>query len=416
MSVSMTKSFGTFSGGRLMHYPDDDGEIADVRRLPSAGAEPVALDTRTALCMLDGARGHFVEDFAGTRYSLVFFTQPSHETTSRDALLRLQTFGASLPTEASIKHFERILAPARGYLPFGKQRSIQRSLFSREDKPQFLQWKMASFNTMGSGALENAFSFVLCPTIMTTVCAVSRKLEQAAWRPSSWRGTLVDTAEAARPRGARAHSHYKLWSLTVGILVRQWQFASCSFLVYSGYKPWQWRRSSNSIWYGGCDQWWFALGKNPVPISNVKVLLDFPAGAPDLPFSFGVADTNTLSEISAAHVQKQYVQTRGPEPAADVQINVCSLTVCPRGGAVFEANGSAKARRVPAPMDGTRLLLSFGVPQGRFEAQIGSMKLHETFEDWPLVIDAHAPHFAFLAVQSKSRPTIVALPMLSLKR
>ena len=219
-----------------MHYPDDDGAVTDVRKLQTMGASPVALDTRAALCMFDGSRGHFVEHFSGNRYSLVFFTHPSYQTASRDALLRLRELGASLPTEASIKHFERLLAPARGYLPFGgKQRSIQNCLFCREDKPQFLQWKTASFNSMGSGALEHALSFVLCPTVMATLCAVSRKLEQIAWRPSSWRGTLVGTTEPARPRGARAHSHYKLWSLTAGILVRQWQFRSCAFLVYGGY-------------------------------------------------------------------------------------------------------------------------------------------------------------------------------------
>ena len=399
-----------------MHFPDDDGAVADVRKLPCMGARPVALDTRTALCMFDGARGHFVEDFAGTRYSLVFFTQPSYETTSRDAFSRLQELGAALPTEASIKHFERVLAPARGYLPFGgKQRSIQNCLFSRDEKPQFLQWKMASFNTMGIGALENTLSFVLCPTKMATVCAVSRKLEQAAWRPASWRGTFVDTPEPARPRGARSHSHYKLWSLTAGILVRQYQFRSCSFLVYSPYKPWQWRRSSNSIWYGWTNQWWFALGKNPVPCSNVKMLLDFPTGAPDLPLTFGVANTNSLSEISAAHVQKQYLQTRGPEPTVDVQINVCSLTLCKHGCAIFEANGSAKRRRLREPIGGTSLLLSFGVPQGRFEAQVGPTKFAEDFENWAVVVDVNAQHFPFIAIKSKTNPTVIASPMLSLK-
>ena len=73
-----------------MHFPDDDGAVADVRKLPSMGARPVDLDTRTALTLLDGARGHFVENFSGTRYSLVCFPHLSHETASRDALLRLQ--------------------------------------------------------------------------------------------------------------------------------------------------------------------------------------------------------------------------------------------------------------------------------------------------------------------------------------
>ena len=153
-----------------------------------------------------------------------------------------------------------------------------------------------------------------------------------------------------------------------------------------------------------------------MPCSNVKVLLDFPTGEPDLPFSFGVANTNSLSEMYAAHVKKQYIQSRGPEPVVDVQINVCSLTLCKHGCAIFEANGSAKRRRLPEPIGGTtRLLVAFGVPEGRFEAQIGPTKLDENFDDWPLVIDVHAQHFAFLAIKSKSRPTLVASPMLSLK-
>ena len=172
-------------------------------------------------------------------------------------------------------------------------------------------------------------------------------MEQAAWRPPSWRGTLVETPESSRPRGERAHSHYKLWSLTAGIIVRQWQFRSCSFLIYSNYKPWQWRRAQNSIWYGWSNHWWFALGKNPLQCSNVKVALDFPLGAPDFPISLGIANTNSLSEIWTAHVQKQYVQTRGPEPVVDVQINVCSLTLCKRGCVIFAANGSTKRRQLP---------------------------------------------------------------------
>ena len=76
---------------------------------------------------------------------------------------------------------------------------------------------------------------------------------------------------------------------------------------------------------------------------------------------------------------------------------------------------STKRRQLPEPIDGTRLLLSFGVSQGRFQAQIGSTELAQDFEDWPAVVDVDAQYFAFLAVKSKSRPTIVVLPMLSFK-
>ena len=412
--ASMTKSFGSFTrGGELLYFPDDDGAL-EPRNLSEHGAVPMAIDTRECLSLFDEARAHGVQPFSGERYSLVFYTQQSFSNAPPASLESLRRLGAHMPDDASIRYYASLLAPAKGYIG-GKQRSIQNCLFGHEDKPQLLQWKIASFNAMGSGALENSLSFVLCPTIMETVCAVSRKLERAAWLPSSWRGTLVGAAEPARPRGSRAHSHYRLWSLTAGVLVRQWQFRSCSFLVYSGYKPWQWRKAGNSIWYGWSNQWWFALSKNPVPCSNIKVLLDCPIGAPDLPFTFGIANTNSIFEIYAAHVQKQYVQTRGPEPAIDVQINVCSLTLCKHGCAIFEANTSAKRRRLNEPIGGTSLLLSFGVPQGRFEAQIGHTKLNETFVDWPLVIDVNALHFAFLAVKSKSRPTIVASPMLSLK-
>ena len=133
--------------------------------------------------------------------------------------------------------------------------------------------------------------------------------------------------------------------------------------------------------------------------------------------TFGIADTNCAIELASMHVDKQWRQPRGPKPPEEVQINMCCFTLFPNGGVVFEWNGCRSKRlRTAAPVAGTELSLSFGVPEGKFEVQIGATNVTEKFGNWARAIDPKGQHFAFLAVESDSRPTIVAKPMLSVKR
>ena len=59
---SLTRSFGTFSGGRLLYFPDDDGrhQLEDLKQ-----QDAVPLDTRLGFVLFDGCRAHSVEPFYG---------------------------------------------------------------------------------------------------------------------------------------------------------------------------------------------------------------------------------------------------------------------------------------------------------------------------------------------------------------
>ena len=82
---------------------------------------------------------------------------------------------------------------------------------------------------------------------------------------------------------------------------------------------------------------------------------------------------------------------------------------------VFEWNGCKSKRQRTAAVSETKLLLSFGVPEGKFEARVGATHLTENFKDWARAIDPEGLYYAFIAVESCSRPTILARPMLSTK-
>ena len=416
-AASMTKSFGSFSGGQFIYFPKDDG-LLDPRRLPETGAAPMAVDTREHLCLFDGARTHGVRAFQGERYSLVFYTQETFSKAPSASLERLRELGAHLPDDVSTRYYEALLAPPKGYAG-GKQTSIKASLFGEKDNPQILTWRATSFDTLGNDFLDLALSFVICPTLMEILCSTCHKLNRSANRASSWRGTLVD-CPAYKPLGPRAHQHHKLWALARAIAVSEWQFRSCTFLVYSRYKAWKWRRpkggGEDCVWHDAGSGHWLASGRNPLPFSNATVLLEFDDDALPNAITFGVADTNCAKELSSMLVGRQWQQPRGSDDAPDlIQLNICCLTLCPNGGAVFEWNGFRSKRLPAAPVSETKLLLRFGVPEGKFQARIGATHLTETFEGWARAIDPQGQYFAFICVKSETVPTIVAKPMLSTK-
>ena len=105
---------------------------------------------------------------------------------------------------------------------------------------------------------------------------------------------------------------------------------------------------------------------------------------------------------------------RGPEPSEDVQLNMCCLTLA-NGGVVFEWNGAKTKRRRVAPICGKPMLLSFGVPEGKYGATIGAKQLTEKFKDWARAIDPEGLYYAFMIVENECRPTFLAKPMLSTK-
>ena len=71
LGPSIAKAFGSFVGGQLLYWPEDNGSTR-VEDLALASAQ--RFDTRREVVLFSGLRGHAVSNFEGERYSLVFFT------------------------------------------------------------------------------------------------------------------------------------------------------------------------------------------------------------------------------------------------------------------------------------------------------------------------------------------------------
>merc|ERR1712087_728236 len=68
---SVAIATGSFTGGRLIYFPEDDRHV-DLDRLRYADC--VHIDTGAAAGVFDGTLAHEVEDFEGERFSVVLFT------------------------------------------------------------------------------------------------------------------------------------------------------------------------------------------------------------------------------------------------------------------------------------------------------------------------------------------------------
>ena len=129
---SLTRSMGSFIGGALRYYPDDDGQ-KPLQTLPTNAAE--ILDTRTGFVLFDGTRGHSVSPFIGSRYSLVYFSISQYENVPLDQRGPFVDY----PTPATIRQLRGMLAPPRGYANGLRQKSIQQA-FGHAGKHQALRW------------------------------------------------------------------------------------------------------------------------------------------------------------------------------------------------------------------------------------------------------------------------------------
>ncbi|CAK0858732.1 unnamed protein product [Prorocentrum cordatum] len=117
---SFLKAFGNFSGGQLNYFPEDDRSLK-IEDLDSMTDQSSKIDVKKGLLLFDGKRGHFVDDFEGERYSLVFFTCPRFEKASDESRQFLQKAGFPLPTAATMESVMGLLRKPKGYGDSGKK-------------------------------------------------------------------------------------------------------------------------------------------------------------------------------------------------------------------------------------------------------------------------------------------------------
>ena len=125
---SMTKSFGSFTGGSLLYWESDDGSL-DLNTADPAHAS-CTFDTRRQMVLFDGNRAHAVSPFKGERYSLVFFTCPGYQSLSATQKEVLIHIGSVWPDRATTAVWASLLGP-----PTGDCKSIRR-MFGYDENPE----------------------------------------------------------------------------------------------------------------------------------------------------------------------------------------------------------------------------------------------------------------------------------------
>ena len=93
LGPSAIVTFGSFVGGEVLMWPDDDGRnLSDLE----SSLHPVKVDARQP-CFFDGNKAHATKQFCGERFSLVFFCVHGAGKASRRLRSSLEAEGAIWP-------------------------------------------------------------------------------------------------------------------------------------------------------------------------------------------------------------------------------------------------------------------------------------------------------------------------------
>merc|ERR1719476_491260 len=121
---------------------EEEEAVEDDKSCGLTGLDPsesAQVDISNGLLLFDGKRAHFVNDFQGERYSLVFFTCPRHERISEENMEYMRAAEFPYPTEDTMSKVTNLLRKPKGKRANGDEAAVS----SIHDAP-FLFWPHAS--------------------------------------------------------------------------------------------------------------------------------------------------------------------------------------------------------------------------------------------------------------------------------
>lgn len=125
LGPSMGAAFGSFKGGQLRYWEDDDRTVPrnNVDKLLEAPSKLV--DTSKGPKLFDGRRAHAVEAFSGTRFSMVFFTGGARYKQAPRKIVDFlkKDCRCEWPTEESMNYYMKAMPKAKGYSELGNKGS-----------------------------------------------------------------------------------------------------------------------------------------------------------------------------------------------------------------------------------------------------------------------------------------------------
>eukprot|EP00419_Tripos_fusus_P051497 CAMPEP_0172818578 /NCGR_PEP_ID=MMETSP1075-20121228/14006_1 /TAXON_ID=2916 /ORGANISM="Ceratium fusus, Strain PA161109" /LENGTH=488 /DNA_ID=CAMNT_0013658953 /DNA_START=42 /DNA_END=1505 /DNA_ORIENTATION=- len=165
---SMIAAFGDFTGGALKYFTFDDGKV-DLDELEAKKDQAHELDLKNGLALFNGNTAHSVNDFQGTRFSVVFFTLGCHAKMKQADREKLQSMGVK-PPKADEDPFKIISAPL-GERASRRYSNVPTPL--RTQLPPFRFWDKESLvaapRQTQSGEAAHATSPATSPTVVKAV-------------------------------------------------------------------------------------------------------------------------------------------------------------------------------------------------------------------------------------------------------
>jgi len=144
---SFIKAFGSFTGGQLNYWGDDNKAEGTVESLCKP-ADKSTLDINKNLLLFDGNRGHSVEDFQGERFSLVYFCTGQWRKANKTVQSELEKCGINFPTKESMSLGQKLLGTPRGYKALASSRAAKGAA-----EPAAKTWPVAAGKAEGTDFL-----------------------------------------------------------------------------------------------------------------------------------------------------------------------------------------------------------------------------------------------------------------------
>jgi len=105
---SFIHAFGSFTGGALNYWADDDKSKGPVEKMCMPGqCTTIKLDKN--LLMFDGNRGHSVQAFRGERFSLVYFSIGQYHKANTQVRNELKRCGIDIPSTKNMADMQKLL-------------------------------------------------------------------------------------------------------------------------------------------------------------------------------------------------------------------------------------------------------------------------------------------------------------------
>lgn len=103
---SVIRAVGDFKGGKLMYWPSDTQRPRPkVQELNKDDC--ITFDIKSQTTIFDGTRAHEVQDFTGTRYSIVFFTASGFQKVPKENQKYLLSLGMPFPTPKAMDELKK---------------------------------------------------------------------------------------------------------------------------------------------------------------------------------------------------------------------------------------------------------------------------------------------------------------------